>query len=267
MHSTVVIYRSLLCWWWCLCFVLLYQSGPVVQAAFDYCAASKDLCQPPGARHVVCNGRHFGSVCRDPKLIKMNDRYRKQILEFHNKLRNNIACGYFRRYAEASSMEQLEWDPKLARMAEYNARTCTFAHDECRNTRKYRRVGQNLAINWFHGVNMTASQAIDKFQYHWYQEHGQGKQKLVDRYTLPSMQAGIGHFTQMIHADAHRMGCAMVRFAGVMKGQAVTQYYLVCNYSEGNVYERPVYRKGKRCSKCKYGCSTGTFKCLCRKQH
>uniref|UniRef100_A0A2M3ZM71 Putative salivary antigen 5 family protein 2 n=1 Tax=Anopheles braziliensis TaxID=58242 RepID=A0A2M3ZM71_9DIPT len=91
-----------------LCFVLLYPSGPpMVQAAFDYCAASKDLCQPPSARHVVCNGRSFGSVCREPKLIKMNDRYRKQILEFHNRLRNNIACGYFRRYAEASSMEQL----------------------------------------------------------------------------------------------------------------------------------------------------------------
>ncbi|XP_052861166.1 antigen 5 like allergen Cul n 1-like [Anopheles cruzii] len=238
-----------------------------VGAAFDYCAASKDLCQVDGARHVVCNGRNFSTVCHQPKLIKMTERYREQVLEFHNRLRNNVACGYFRRYAEASSMEQLEWSPKLARMAEYNARTCTFAHDECRNTRKLRAVGQNLAINWFHGVNVSVTQAIDSFQRHWYQEYENGHQKLLNRYTQHSIQAGIGHFTQMIHADTQSVGCAMVRFAGTRQGVTVTQYYLVCNYSEGNLYERPVYRKGKRCSKCKYGCSAAAaYKCLCRKQ-
>uniref|UniRef100_A0A182MYC2 SCP domain-containing protein n=1 Tax=Anopheles dirus TaxID=7168 RepID=A0A182MYC2_9DIPT len=232
---------------------------------FDYCAASKDLCPIPGARHVVCNGRKFSSACKDPKLIKMKPVYREQILDFHNRLRNNLACGYFRRYAEASAMEELHWDNKLARMAEYNARTCTFAHDECRNTRKYRTVGQNLAVNWFHGMNVTVSQALERFQRHWYLEYSKGRQKLLDRYGKLSIQAGIGHFTQMVHADTRKIGCAMVRFRGVQQGLPVTQYYLVCNYSEGNLYERPVYRKGKRCSKCKYGCSNAAAnRCLCR---
>uniref|UniRef100_A0A182QG63 SCP domain-containing protein n=1 Tax=Anopheles farauti TaxID=69004 RepID=A0A182QG63_9DIPT len=253
--------------WVPLLLLLLLPTKSSTVVAFDYCAASKDLCPVPGTRHVVCNGRKFSSACTDPKLIKMKPEYREQILDFHNRLRNNLACGYFRRYAEASAMEELHWDSKLARMAEYNARTCTFAHDECRNTRKYRTVGQNLAVNWFHGVNVTVSQALDKFQRHWYREYSRGHQKLLDRYGKRSLQAGIGHFTQMVHAATRTIGCAMVRFRGVhqQSGLSVTQYYLVCNYSEGNLYERPVYRKGKRCSKCKYGCSNGPAnKCLCR---
>ncbi|XP_050067464.1 antigen 5 like allergen Cul n 1-like [Anopheles maculipalpis] len=247
--------------------VLLLLAATTGSLAFDYCAASKDLCPmiPGGARHVVCNGRKFSPSCKDPKLIKMKPEYRAQILEFHNRLRNNLACGYFHRYAEASSMEQLHWDNKLARMAEYNARTCNFEHDQCRNTRKFRTVGQNLAINWFYGMNVTVSQALEKFQRHWFLEYGKGRQKLLDRYTKHSMAAGIGHFTQMIHANTQYVGCAMVRFRGIQQGFLVKQYYLVCNYSEGNLYERPVYRKGKRCSKCKYGCSNDTsYRCLCR---
>uniref|UniRef100_A0A182T6J0 SCP domain-containing protein n=1 Tax=Anopheles maculatus TaxID=74869 RepID=A0A182T6J0_9DIPT len=156
---------------------LLLLATTTGSMAFDYCAASKELCPMiPGARHVVCNGRKFSPACKDPKLIKMKPNYQTQILEFHNRLRNNLACGYFHRYAEASSMEQL-----------------------------------------------------------------------------------------MIHANTQYIGCAMVRFRGIQQGLPVTQYYLVCNYSEGNLYERPVYRKGKRCSKCKYGCSNDTsYRCLCR---
>uniref|UniRef100_A0A182JBJ5 Uncharacterized protein n=1 Tax=Anopheles atroparvus TaxID=41427 RepID=A0A182JBJ5_ANOAO len=247
----------------------IVEKPPSAVLAFDYCAASKDLCQPPEARHVVCNGRQFSPACQsDPKHIKMKPEYREQIVDFHNRLRNNLACGYFRRYAEASSMEQLQWDNKLARMAEYNARTCTFAHDECRNTRKYRQVGQNLAINWFHGVNVSVSEAIEKFQRHWFLEYSRGRQKLLDRYGEHSIRAGIGHFTQMVHADTRRVGCAMVRFRSVKEDLPVKQYYLVCNYSEGNLYERPVYRKGPRCSKCKYGCATnGTqYRCLCQQR-
>uniref|UniRef100_A0A182TRV5 Venom allergen-1 n=1 Tax=Anopheles melas TaxID=34690 RepID=A0A182TRV5_9DIPT len=246
-------------------FMLLLAVGGNFTHAFDYCAASKDLCPVPGSRHVVCNGRQFAPACKSPKLIKMKPEYRAQILEFHNRLRNNLACGYFHRYAEASSMEELHWDNKLARIAEYNARTCSFEHDECRNTRRYRTAGQNLAINWFYGMNVTVTQALDKFQRHWFLEYRKGRQKMLDRYTKLSIQAGIGHFTQMIHADTQYVGCAMVRFQGIQQGFPVTQYYLVCNYSVGNLYERPVYRKGKRCSKCKYGCSNDTsYRCLCR---
>ncbi|XP_053678232.1 antigen 5 like allergen Cul n 1-like [Anopheles nili] len=245
--------------------LLLTTTGSMVVEAFDHCAASKDLCPTPGTRHVACNGRQFSATCTDPKLIKMKLNYREQILEFHNRLRNNLACGYFRRFAEASSMEQLHWDNKLARIAEYNARTCVFEHDECRNTRKFRTVGQNLAINWFYGVNITVSQALDIFQRHWYLEYSKGHQKQLDRYNEHSIRAGIGHFTQMIHADTQYVGCAMVRFHGNRQGTSVTQYYLVCNYSEGNLYERPVYRKGRRCSKCKYGCRSDPYRCLCHR--
>lgn len=84
--------------------------------------------------------------------------------------------------------------------------------------------------------------------------------KLVNIYC----SLAIGHFTQMIHADTTEIGCALVRFYKHHNNLRFLHYYLVCNYSEGNIENRPVYRKGKRCSRCKNGCTRGKYRCLCR---
>lgn len=36
------------------------------------------------------------------------------------------------------------WNNELAQLAAYNLRRCTFAHDQCRNTRRFNYAGQNL---------------------------------------------------------------------------------------------------------------------------
>lgn len=38
------------------------------------------------------------------------------------------------------------YDDELAENAKYTAKTCVYAHDECRNTEKYVNVGQNIAM-------------------------------------------------------------------------------------------------------------------------
>ncbi|XP_058834951.1 antigen 5 like allergen Cul n 1-like [Topomyia yanbarensis] len=229
--------------------------------AFDYCQAG--LCAT-GTRHVACNGHKFGSNCSRPMLIKMSPKYVNLILNFHNTKRNHLACGSMRRYASASAMQKLHWSDELSQLAEYNAKSCNFAHDECHNTVKHRHTGQSIGMKWFHGFNYTTTHVVRDIIRKWYLEHKLTKQRDMDRFVFGPHTFDIGHFTQIVNADTTEVGCALVRFQKRQKSLSFVHYYLVCNYSEGNLYDRPVYQKGKRCSKCKHGCTMGQFRCLCR---
>uniref|UniRef100_A0A1Q3FJU0 Putative allergen n=1 Tax=Culex tarsalis TaxID=7177 RepID=A0A1Q3FJU0_CULTA len=231
------------------------------KSTFDYCSAG--LC-PTGTSHVACGGLKFGSDCRRPILIKMTPKYVNLILNYHNVKRNALACGSMKRFASASSMQKLRWNDELAHLAEYNAKSCEFAHDECHNTDRFRYTGQSIGMKWFHGMNYTSTYVVRDLLRKWYLEHKEAKQRDVDRYEVTPHSFRIGHFTQLIHADTTEIGCALVRFHKQTNNLPFMHYYLVCNYSEGNIEDRPVYRKGKRCSKCKHGCTGGKFRCLCR---
>lgn len=235
-----------------------------VVGSFD----AKDYCQAGYCdnrlQHVTCSGYKFGAACNRPILLKMTPKYVNLILNFHNSKRNALACGSMRRFGSASSMQKMRWSDELAYLAEYNAKSCDFAHDECHNTAKFRYTGQNIAMKWFHGMNLTATRAVKDMIRKWYLEHKMAKQRDLDNYVFGPLSPKIGHFTQMLHADTTEVGCALVRFYKKQNNLQLTYYYLVCNYSEGNLEERPVYRKGTRCSKCKYGCTKGKYRCLCR---
>ncbi|XP_053688726.1 antigen 5 like allergen Cul n 1-like [Sabethes cyaneus] len=250
---------------WCLGGILLLVTlGNGVRShnnQFNYCRAG--LCST-GIRHVACNENKFGSNCSKPLLIDMPPKYISLILNYHNAKRNQLACGLMRRYASASAMQKLRWSSELAMLAEYNAKSCHFAHDQCHNTVRFRKTGQSIGMKWFHGMNYTEPYIIKDLIRKWFLEHKQTKQQDLDRYTFGPHGYEIGHFTQMIHADTTEIGCAFVRFQKQNNNLSFMHYYLVCNYSEGNIAERPVYRKGKRCSKCIHGCTRGKFRCLCR---
>lgn len=76
----------------------------------------------------------FGSSCTKPTFIKMSAAIKKEILEVHNKLRNDIALGKISNYSPASNMATMKWDQQLASFAELNVRNCKFEHDMCMNT-------------------------------------------------------------------------------------------------------------------------------------
>lgn len=198
-------------------------------------------------------------------LFKMTPKYVNLILNYHNGKRNRLACGAMRRFASASSMQKLHWNDELAHLAEYNAKSCHFAHDECHNTAHFRYTGQSIGMKWFHGMNYTATRVVRDLVRKWYLEHKETKQRDLDRFVVTPHSFKIGHFTQLIHADTTEIGCALVRFFKHHNNLQFVHYYLVCNYSEGNIENRPVYRKGKRCSKCKHGCTRGKYRCLCRR--
>lgn len=54
----------------------------------------------------------------------------------HNTARMNIANGKVNGFSTANRMIEMSWDNELANLAAMNAKTCVFAHDECRNTGK-----------------------------------------------------------------------------------------------------------------------------------
>ncbi|XP_029713402.2 antigen 5 like allergen Cul n 1 [Aedes albopictus] len=228
----------------------------------DYCRAG--LC-PVGTQHIACNGSNrFGKSCSRPMLVKMTPKYVNLILNYHNSKRNRLACGAMRRFASASSMQKLRWNDELAHLAEYNAKSCNFEHDECHNTFRFPYTGQSIGMKWFHGMNLTTTQVVRDLMRKWYLEHKLTKQRDLDQFEVNPQSLAIGHFTQMIHADTTEIGCALVRFYKHHNNLRFLHYYLVCNYSEGNIENRPVYRKGKRCSRCKNGCTRGKYRCLCR---
>ncbi|XP_055595570.1 antigen 5 like allergen Cul n 1-like [Uranotaenia lowii] len=248
------------------CLVTLTSGGKSIKnqsnGVVNYCGENK-LC-PDGTRHVVCNGYSFGSNCTRPMLIKMTQKFVNLILNFHNEKRNKLACGSMRRYASASSMQKLRWNDELAHMAEYNAKSCHFAHDQCHNTPKFRHSGQSIGMKWFHGHNYTAPYVVRDLMRKWYVEHKMAKQHDVDLCKYSSESYKIGHFTQMIRADTTEVGCALVRFQKHNNNLKFVHYYLVCNYSEGNVENKPIYKRGEPCSGCKLGCAGPKFRCLCR---
>ena len=70
---------------------------------------------------------------------------KKQILDYHNKLRSAVATGLTSQPG-ASDMVQLEWDDELEYVAQAHADTCQWGHDcnTCRKLSRWRNVGQNL---------------------------------------------------------------------------------------------------------------------------
>lgn len=98
--------------------------------------------------------------------------YRDFILNEHNKRRNFVAYGQLPGYYPAARMATLRWDDELAFLAELNVRTCVVDHDECKNTYRFRNVGQNLvgiARAKHQGDNLT--EVILKDMSLWFEEH------------------------------------------------------------------------------------------------
>lgn len=76
-----------------------------------------------------------------------------------------------------------EWDDELAKLAEYNARTCLYSRDECRNTQRYRNVGQNIARKSRPGnVTIDLERAISDLTNKWWQEYVDTNQTVMDDY-------------------------------------------------------------------------------------
>jgi len=240
--------------------VAFWQSSPVWQcsAQNQYCSFTRE--------HTLCNtNRNCGS---GNTVISqgVSQGEAVNILHLHNQLRSKIASG--KEWGgrpgpqpPASNMKIMEWDDELARVAQGLANQCIFQH-ECSQCRRVSRfsVGQNLYQSSRSNFNRTTDwrSAVKA----WYNEVAEFNPSKIYPFIF---SAGLGHYTAMMWANTHKIGCGYIMFQEKVwwKLRAVWKKLYVCNYGPaGNIMFNEMYKKGSQCSACSQTCSR-TYPGLC----
>uniref|UniRef100_A0A182NSS2 SCP domain-containing protein n=1 Tax=Anopheles dirus TaxID=7168 RepID=A0A182NSS2_9DIPT len=215
----------------------------------DYC--DQALCKPNHA-HIGCNATdRFGELCPagTVQLVPMEQPLKDLILKLHNNLRSELAGGKMEGFAAVERMAVLEWEDELGKLAEHNARTCQYLHDECRSTQRYRNAGQNIGRKSRTGnVTIDLERAITDLTNKWWQEYVETNQTVLDDYRAVGEGVDVGHFARMASDRVTRVGCGATRYYNDKRKRSYVYY--VCNYSSDVEHGQPVYRKGAPCGKC-----------------
>ncbi|KAJ2953667.1 hypothetical protein O0L34_g1282 [Tuta absoluta] len=163
---------------------------------------------------------------------------RRKILLYHNFFRTKVR-------PSASNMLLMSWHPGAARQAQRYAEKCVFLQHNPASENKVPLLGecgQNLFASaqktpWFFAIKS------------WFLEYrnftfGSPNYNLHD----------VGHYTQMVWATSHKVGCGMAHCAGGPWGHF---YNYVCHYCPGgNILpgiEWP-YKPGSPCADCPKDC-------------
>ena len=86
-------------------FLLVLAFG--TPAVVNYCNFSDvDLCSITGFQHITCDatGDFMPSCPSDARVVPITDEYQKQIVDLHNKYRNQIASGQQEGFSAAAKM-------------------------------------------------------------------------------------------------------------------------------------------------------------------
>ncbi|XP_051164455.1 venom allergen 5-like [Leptopilina boulardi] len=211
-----------------LCFLFTILTIVVlIQGQEDYCSICPD--------HTMCRFRNTRPVC-NARVSTLTTPQILDILRVHNEYRQRVASGNEGRgrpgpQPPARNMPNLFWDWELAIIAQRWAFQCRFAHDSCRNTRRF-QVGQNVATAWTTGSDPSSISDLIKM---WYDEVELFDRNQVEQYVF---NTDTGHYTQMVWATTRRIGCGYINH---MSGNRNT-VLLVCNYGPaGNIRGEKIY--------------------------
>lgn len=173
-------------------------------------------------------------------------------------------------------MPSIRWNEDLAYTASLHARTCSTERDECRNSKRFKEVGQNVGhdINGEHQKNVIA--VIKNIVESWFLENKNGDQADIKKLPedklweckiwnqkskidkISTFRSSMGRFLMMVNDRTADIGCALVKF----KVDDVLNVLFTCNYGSNINLDQKIYESGTRCSKCKTGCSK-TWTALC----
>lgn len=158
----------------------------------------------------------------------LSEEEEELIVELHNHYRGQVS-------PSASAMLPLKWDSNLKVIAEGYAAKCIWNHNP-----DLEETGENLFVGT---GTLDLRVALEK----WFLEH------LDFDYHNNSCPEDkmCGHYTQMVWADTHRVGCAF-HICDTMEGLDFEKAsFLVCNYyPAGNYEEEKPYEEGDWCSRC-----------------
>ncbi|XP_052213296.1 uncharacterized protein LOC127832106 [Dreissena polymorpha] len=179
---------------------------------------------------------------RDVTKSGVNIQDRQFITQFHNDLRANVQ-------PPAADLMKLQWDDRLAAVAQKWAKQCVLAHDDERKIPELGlTVGQNVAVgfeSWQEAIRM------------WYDEISMYRYGFEpDSYLGPEGWRQIAHFTQIVQNGTFLVGCGYAECPN-------TKYirFFVCNYASGQSNLAYPYTAGSRCEVCPHNCNNGLCDC------
>ncbi|XP_037630036.1 peptidase inhibitor 16-like [Sebastes umbrosus] len=158
----------------------------------------------------------------------LSEEQEELLVELHNYYRGQVS-------PSASAMLPLRWDPSLKLIAEGYAAKCIWNHNP-----DLEDTGENLFVGT---GTLNLSEAMEK----WFLE------RLDYDFQNNSCDEDkmCGHYTQMVWADTHRVGCAF-HLCNNMEGLDWERAsFLVCNYfPAGNYEDQRPFVEGDWCSRC-----------------
>ncbi|XP_017125403.1 antigen 5 like allergen Cul n 1 [Drosophila elegans] len=204
--------------------------------AWDYC--QEHWC-PRSNDHVACNNNGtFGAECgSEARLIPLSNRLRTFIVHQVNFYRNQVASGGFAGFKAAHRMASVRWDPELAKLAELAAKRCSLAGDECRNTRRFKHVGQLTGHVIFSAGRHSDVELLGYKISNWFGQYKRATKELG----VSDPASDITSFRQLMQERATHMGCGVLR---QRSDQRWHQQFIVCNFARENVVGEPAYEVG-----------------------
>ena len=207
----------------------------------------------------MCLYRGPSRECAAKTILRgLTPKGKATVLAWHNLLRSRVARGEERDQPAAANMRELVWDPELEEMAQRWADQCTFGHGGDNTKLDGTRVGQNVFMGGSSaeedqaGLTARASNPVER----WYEEVQQFSSGDIQPFVF---RRGAGHYTQLVWASTHTLGCASAYFRDGRWFRSL----VVCNYGGGgNLGGAAMYTAGPACSSCPAG--TSCVDSLCR---
>eukprot|EP00099_Drosophila_melanogaster_P020477 NP_611950.1 uncharacterized protein Dmel_CG3640 [Drosophila melanogaster] len=233
---------SIRVWFICLVIVTL-NSFPAY--SWDYC--QEHWC-PRSTDHVACNNNGtFGLDCgREARLIPLSNQLQAFIVHQVNFYRNQVASGGLSAFGPARRMASVRWDPELAQLAELAAKRCSLSGDGCRNTRRFKHVGQLTGHVIFSAGKHSDLELLRHKISNWFGQYMRASKDLQ----AADPSSNISSFRQLIQESSTHMGCGVLRQRSHMLWH---QQFIVCNFARRNMPREQVYQVGVAATGCRSG--------------
>ena len=132
--------------------------------------------------------QEFAQDCgEDAEFVLMTPMHKKLILDLHNQFRDRIAHGKIPGYAPAARMPALRWNDDLAYVAGLHARSCSPENDDCRNTRVFKNVGQNIGYDMIGELQNNVTAVLKRIFNAWHNEYKLGNQNNLKMLSAETM--------------------------------------------------------------------------------
>ncbi|XP_044260951.1 venom allergen 5-like [Tribolium madens] len=208
-----------------------------------------------------CSSRDGRQEFELDKIVK----FREFVVSEHNKYRDFLASGNETRggASSAADMMVLSYSLELEFMVRCWGRSRFHGYyDSCRKMSNGRNAAQNIAGS---ATQDYAFELVEEQIDRWYGQIKDMTADIFDSFRLRKDEGiKINHFTAMVWGQANVIGCARIFTQDTIKAGFIDPTFhqsLICDYGitilekdtsiKGvNVKGRPVYTKGKPCSKC-----------------